>query len=114
LALLKRGESRWVAIEQRLGNRSDRVDSFSASDAATMSTQMTIAAGGQQRTAPVAKRTGVIRPGSAKQGPSSSGTGTAVMDRPSDGSETPVNAGRSLPSNASGARPRKGKGKRRR
>jgi preprotein translocase subunit SecF len=113
LAMLKKGESRWVSIENRLALKGGSTGSLSALDAATMSTQMTIAAGGQQRTAPAAKRTGVIRPGSAKQG-ASSGTGTAVMDRPSDGDETPVNVGRSLASNTSAARPRKGKGKRRR
>jgi hypothetical protein len=113
LAMLKKGESRWVSIESRLALKGGSTGSLSALDAATMSTQMTIAAGGQQRTAPVAKRTGVIRPGSAKQG-ASSGTGTAVMDRPGDGDETPPGAGRSVPSNVSAARPRKGKGKRRR
>ncbi len=99
LALLKRNEPRWVAIERRLAGRSDHIDSFSATDAATMSTQISMAAGGLGRgggRAP-ATRTGPIRPGSG----GGAGGGTAVMDRPAGGPRTPP-------------RPRKGKGKRKR
>ncbi|HVB92273.1 MAG TPA: protein translocase subunit SecF [Acidimicrobiales bacterium] len=104
LAMLKRGEPRWVAIERKLAGRSDR-ESFSAIDAATMSVQMSVAAGGQARTGgrgPV-KRTGPIRPGSGTGGGSGTGTGTgtAVMDRPAGGPRVPP-------------KPRKGKGKRKR
>jgi preprotein translocase subunit SecF len=104
LAMLKKNESRWVSIENRLIQKGGASGSLSALDAATMSTQMAVAAGGQTRTggAP-AKRPGIIRPGSGtSSGAGSSGgagTGTAVMDRP---------AGPAAP------RPRKGKGKRRR
>jgi preprotein translocase subunit SecF len=104
LAMLKRGESRWVAIENRLNLKGGTAGSLSALDAATMSTQIAVAAGGQTRSAP-AKRPGIIRPGSGSGSSSgagtSGGTDTAVMDRPSPG---PV----------AGPRPRKGKGKRKR
>jgi preprotein translocase subunit SecF len=114
LAMLKGREPRWVAIEQRLATRSDRVDSFSAADAAHLSTQLSIAAGGQPRKASPAKRTGPIRPGSGSgngagsgsgngRGPAP-GTGTAVMDRP-----PPTGGG-----NSQAPRPRKGKRKRKR
>jgi preprotein translocase subunit SecF len=104
LALLKRGESRWVAIEQRLGNRADRADSFSASDAATMSTQIAIATGGQSRGggSGAPKRTGPIRPGSGASAGNGNGTGTTAVGRPSG------DGGRAVP------KPRKGKGKRQR
>ena len=110
LSMLKSGESRWVAIERRLATRGDRSGFYSAADAAVMTTQMSISAGGLTRgggggPAP-AKRTGPIRPGSGSG--SGSGTtsgpaaGTTVMDRPAQptGPQTP--------------RPRKGKGKRQR
>jgi hypothetical protein len=91
--MLKSKESRWIAIEQRLNSRADRVGSYSAQDAANLSTQISIAAGGQSRATP-GKRSGPIRPGSG------AGGGTALMDRPAPASQTP--------------RPRKGKGKRKR
>jgi preprotein translocase subunit SecF len=96
LAMLKGREPRWVAIEQRLTNRGERANSLSAADAAALSNQISIAAGGQPHSGGPAKRTGPIRPGS--------GTGTAVLDRPASG-------GGGAPQ---GPRPRKGKGKRRR
>jgi preprotein translocase subunit SecF len=100
LAMLKGSEPRWVAIENRLATRGDRADSFSAADAAHLSTQLSIAAGGQPRSAGPAKRTGPIRPGSG----AGSGTGTAVLDRPA------ANGG----ATRQPPRPRKGKGKRKR
>jgi preprotein translocase subunit SecF len=114
LAILKRGESRWVSIETRLRQRGVSGDGLSALDAATMSTQMAVAAGGQTRTS-VAKKSGVIRPGSGAGG--ASGAGTATMDRPAAGTAGGQN-GAGTPRAAAGAgtgpRPRKGKGKRRR
>ncbi|HEY6428508.1 MAG TPA: protein translocase subunit SecF, partial [Acidimicrobiales bacterium] len=131
LSMMKEREDRWVQIEKRLRQRNELGRSFSALDAATMSTQMSMAAGGQpvrtggggggagsaaQRSG-VTKRSGPIRPGSARPGGSGgggrgggaggTGTGTAVMDRP-DGAGAPA-----APSNQ-GPRPRKSKGKRRR
>jgi preprotein translocase subunit SecF len=95
LAILKGREPRWVAIERKLATRADRVGALSASDAAHLSTQISIAEGGQPRSAPPkgTGRTGPIRPGS--------GVGTAVLDRPQGGNSPPP-------------RPRKGKGKRKR
>jgi preprotein translocase subunit SecF len=118
LAMLKGREPRWVAIENRLTTRGERSGSFSATDAAQLSTQLSIAAGGQphsagpaKRTGPAkgagpAKRTGPIRPGSGSgdsRGPAQ-GTGTALLDRPAPGG----GGGRQPP------RPRKGKRKRKR
>jgi hypothetical protein len=98
--MLKGREPRWVAIEQRLATRSDRVGSLSATDAAHLSTQISIAAGGQTRGGGPAKRSGPIRPGSG----TTTSTSTAVLDRPAQGG-----AGTRPP-----PRPRKGKGKRKR
>jgi preprotein translocase subunit SecF len=115
LAMLKGREPRWVAIENRLVTRGDRGGSFSATDAAHLSTQLSIAAGGQPHSAGPTKRsgptkrdgpTGPIRPGSGagnSRGPAT-GTGTALLDRPSSSG----GGGRQPP------RPRKGKGKRKR
>ena len=112
LCMFKEREPRWVAIENRLATRGERSGSYSATDAARLTTEMSIAAGGQaHRAGPAkgsgpAKRTGPIRPGSGTgngRGPAP-GTGTAVMDRPASsgggGSQAP--------------RPRKGKRKRKR
>jgi preprotein translocase subunit SecF len=122
LAMLKGREPRWVAIENRLAARGERSGSFSATDAAVMSTQMSIAAGGQPHSAGAgkrsgpAKRTGPIRPGSGTgngRGPAP-GTGTAVMDPPKPsgaGSGTGTGTGTGT---AQQPRPRKGKGKRKR
>jgi len=108
LAMLKGREPRWVAIEQRLASRSDRAGALSATDTAQLSTQLSIAAGGQPHSGGPAKRTGPIRPGSAGTGAgrgSTAGTGTALLDRPASGG-----AG----NNRRPPRPRKGKGKRKR
>jgi preprotein translocase subunit SecF len=110
LAMLKRSESRWLSIENRLNLKGGTSGTLSALDAATMSTQIAVAAGGHTRSGP-AKRPGIIRPGSGSGAGSSSGagagsgggTGTAVMDRPTGGG-----SGGGAPA---AARPRKGKGK---
>jgi preprotein translocase subunit SecF len=109
LCMLKGTEPRWVAIEQRLANRSDRVGSLSATDAAHLSTQLSIAAGGQPHSATPAKRAGPIRPGSgagtaAGTGRVPAGTGTALLNRAAESG-----GGTGPP-----PRPRKGKGKRKR
>jgi preprotein translocase subunit SecF len=119
LCMMKEREPRWVDIANRLAKRGDVGAFYSAVDAASLSTQMSVAAAGQAGRgaggAPAAarsggtKRSGVIRPGSGSRpdggsgtgGGTGSGTGTAVMDPPSGQS-------------ASGPRPRKSKGKRRR
>jgi preprotein translocase subunit SecF len=129
LSMMKEREDRWVQIEKRLRQRNELGRSFSALDAATMSTQMSMAAGGQPvrtgggggvsaaaQTSGATKRSGPIRPGSARPGGSGgggrsgggggTGTGTAVMDRP-DGTGAPA------PRSNQGPRPRKSKGKRR-
>ncbi len=93
LSMMKEREERWVAIAKRLAQRGESQGSYSALDAATMSTQMSMAASGQVSRGAAAqksgstKRSGPIRPGSgsgtgAGSGSSGSGTGTAVMDRP--------------------------------
>ncbi len=76
LCMLKERESRWISIAARLQQTGDRDGSYSASDAASLSTQLAISAGGQRSrpSAAPAKRTGPIRPGS--------GAGTAAIDRP--------------------------------
>jgi preprotein translocase subunit SecF len=118
LAMLKRGESRWVSIENRLNLKGGRTGPLSALEAATMSTQMAMAAGGQSRAGGSPSRPGVIRPGSGSG--AGTGTGTAVMDRPGPSagnggrSATGGSAAGGSASSSSMARPRKGKGKRRR
>jgi preprotein translocase subunit SecF len=109
LAMFKGREPRWVAIESRLATRSDRAGSFSAADAAHLSTQLSIAAGGQPHSAGPAKRTGPIRPGSgsgagSNGGGPASGAGTAGLDRSAAGGGSAHQP----------PRPRKGKGKRKR
>jgi preprotein translocase subunit SecF len=103
LFMLKQNEPRWVAIERRLASRGDRTGALSPAAAAALATQFSIAAGGQPHSGGPAKRSGPIRPGSGT-GRGSTGTGTAVLDRPAQ--------------NGGGARqpprPRKGKKKRRR
>jgi preprotein translocase subunit SecF len=91
LCLLKEREQRWTSISARLATRGDRTALLSAADAAAMTTQMSIAAGGQTRGGSAAKSTGPIRPG----------TGTALLDRPT-------------PTGGAAPKPRKGKGKRQR
>jgi preprotein translocase subunit SecF len=121
LCMMKEREDRWVQIADRLAKRGDTQGWYSALDAATMSTAMSVAASGQVNRAAGAaaqrsgtKRSGPIRPGSGASGTSASGT--AVMDRPagaSSGSASPTSApGRQAP--APGPRPRKSKGKRKR
>jgi preprotein translocase subunit SecF len=107
LCLLKEREARWVSIAQRIATRGDKLGTMSATDAAAMTTQMSISAGGQPRGGAPAKRTGPIRPGAGSGGGSGAGagaaTGTALLDRPTGSS-----------ANSQPARPRKGKGKRQR
>jgi preprotein translocase subunit SecF len=132
LCMMKEREPRWVDIANRLAKRGDTGAFYSAVDAATLNTQMSVAASGQTgrgaggATAAArsggTKRSGLIRPGSGSGtgrgggsgaggggggGGSGSGTGTAVMDRPSASGSGSGQA-------AAGPRPRKSKGKRRR
>jgi preprotein translocase subunit SecF len=98
LSMMKEREDRWVSIANRLAKRGETQQWYSAVDAATMSTQMSMAASGQVsrggggRSAAVAprsggtKRSGPIRPGSGGRRDGGAGTGTAVMDRPAGGS----------------------------
>ena len=123
LSMMKEREERWVAIAKRLAQRGEAQGSYSALDAATMSTQMSMAASGQVSRGGGAaaaaqksstKRSGPIRPGSGSgagggSGASGGGTGTAVMDRPADGS--PSGGGQGQPP---GPRPRQSRGKKRR
>ncbi len=96
LAMMTSREPRWAAIERRLSTRGDRGGDLSPAAAAALSTQMSIAAGGQPAGGKPSKRTGPIRPGSA--------TSTAVLDRPAGSG----GGARQPP------RPRKGKRKRKR
>jgi preprotein translocase subunit SecF len=112
LCMMKEREGRWKLVAERQAKRGESQSWYSAVDAATMSTQMSIAAAGQVgrggRTAPApkgpTKRSGPIRPGSANE-PSGTpgGTETAVMDRPGGSNGA-----------ALGPKPRKSKGKRKR
>ncbi|HWF14829.1 MAG TPA: protein translocase subunit SecF [Acidimicrobiales bacterium] len=125
LCMMKEREPRWVDIASRLAKRGDTGAFYSASDAATLGTQMSVAAAGQvsrgrggppAATKPSAsKRSGLIRPGSgSRPGGSGSGggagTNTAVMERQSGGTGASGGSGQAAP----GPRPRKGKGKRKR
>ena len=138
LCMMKEREDRWVQIANRLAKRGEAGGFYSALDAATMSTAMSVAASGVNRGAggaPAApksgsnKRSGPIRPGSGSR-PSGGGgsgagggTGTAVINRPagSSASTSPGSPG-SAPTSTDGGdapapqgpRPRKNKGKRRR
>ena len=117
LCMMKEREDRWVQIASRLAKRGDAGSFYSAADAASMSTAISVAASGQVNRGGAAaaatkksggtKRTGPIRPGSG----SGSTGGTAVMDRqPGAGSATPATPA----APAAGPRPRKKKSKRRR
>ncbi len=108
LCMMKEREDRWVAVASRLAKRGDSGAFYSAVDAATMNTQISVAASGQVSRAgagegaPAApkpgasRRSGLIRPGSANRpgggdgagggGGAGTSTGTAVMDRPAGGS----------------------------
>ena len=128
LCMMKEREERWVSIASRLAQRGDQHGWYSAAEAATLGTQMSMAAGGQvsrgggggggaaaQRSGGT-KRSGPIRPGSGTGtgggsgtggGGAGTGTGTAVMDRPAGGSSA---SGGPVPA----PRPRKVKRKKRR
>jgi preprotein translocase subunit SecF len=126
LCMMKERESRWIDIENRLAKRGEAGGWYSASDAANLSTAISVAAAGQVSRSggggatPAAqrsggsKRSGPIRPGSAGRpgsggsGASGGGTGTAVMDRP-DGSGGSGGGGGVQP-----PRPRKKRSKRKR
>ena len=127
LCMMKEREDRWVAIEARLAKRGEAGAFYSAVDAATLGTQMSMAASGQGSrsggggAAPAAarsgttKRSGPIRPGSGSGTRTAAGPTTTVMERTPDGTEG------STPAQAAGRRrrrpgrgPRKSKGKRKR
>lgn len=125
LCMMKEREDRWVAIEARLAKRGEAGAFYSAVDAATLGTQMSMAASGQGSrsggggAAPAAarsgttKRSGLIRPGSGG-GTNGGRTTTTVMERTPGGTvgSTPAQtAGGQAPA---GPRPRKSKGKRKR
>ena len=129
LSLMKEREERWVSIADRLAKRGESTQWYSALDAATMSTQISVAASGQVSRGGGAgaatprsggsKRSGPIRPGSGSR--PGGGTGTAVMDRPPGGSQGQPAAGTSTPAptraptqGQASPRPRKGKSKRKR
>jgi len=92
LCMMKEREDRWVQIANRLAKRGEAKGFYSATDAATMSTAMSVAASGQVNrgggsAAPKpkkadTKRSGPIRPGSGGGGGGSggSGGGTTVMN----------------------------------
>ncbi len=99
LCMMKERESRWIDIESRLAKRGETGAWYSATDAANLSTAISVAASGQVGRGGVgpaaaqrsggSKRSGPIRPGSGNRSGSGSGsggggagTGTAVMDRP--------------------------------
>jgi preprotein translocase subunit SecF len=121
LCMMKEREPRWVDIASRLAKRGDTGAFYSATDAATLGTQMSQAAAGQVSRggggAPAAakpgatKRSGLIRPGSGSGG---SGTNTAVMERQSGAGATSSGSGGTGGQTTPGPRPRKGKGKRKR
>ncbi len=100
LCMMKEREDRWVQIANRLAKRGDTQNWYSALDAATMSTQMSVAASGQVNrgggaaAAPKSgggKRSGPIRPGSGSR-PSSGGGGVrrGRRDRDRDGRDGPA------------------------
>ncbi len=98
LCMMKEREERWISIADRLAKRGDQHGWYSAAEAATMSTQMSVAASGQVSRGAAGggstaaqksggtKRSGPIRPGSGSSAGDGSGTGTAggppCMDRP--------------------------------
>jgi preprotein translocase subunit SecF len=119
LCMMKEREPRWVDIANRLAKRGDTGAFYSATDAATLGTQMSVAAAGQVSrgggTPPatarsgVSKRSGLIKPGSGSR--PGGGTNTAVMERQSGGAAA---SGGSSGQATPGPRPRKGKRKRKR
>jgi preprotein translocase subunit SecF len=144
LCMMKEREDRWVQIASRLAKRGEATGFYSATDAANMSTAMSVAASGQVNrgggaAAPKkasSKRSGPIRPGSGSRtgggGGGGGGAGTAVMDRqPGSASARATSSAKSpgsaaasssgapaaqagRPLPAQGPRPRKGKRKRKR
>jgi preprotein translocase subunit SecF len=133
LCMMKEREDRWVQIAARLTKRGEATGFYSATDAANMSTAISVAASGQVNRGGAAakkaggKRSGPIRPGSGTGGGGGDGVGavggggTAVMDRPSGAGAPPPASARSAPAApgtrslpAQGPRPRKGKRKRKR
>ncbi len=89
LSMMKEREDRWVSVARRLEQRGEGHTSYSAVDAATMSTQISVAASGQIARsggggAPAAsrskgtKRSGPIRPGSGDGSGSGSGNGSGA------------------------------------
>ncbi len=125
LSMMKEREERWVAIAKRLQQRGESEGSYSALDAATMSTQMSVAASGQVARGgggPAAqksgstKRSGPIRPGSGSGAGggngSGGGTGTAVTAGAGDGSSS--SSGGQKQGQPQGPRPRQSRGKKRR
>ncbi len=116
LCMMKEREDRWVQIADRLAKRGSAQEWYSALDAATMTTAMSVAASGQvsRGGAGAAQRSGTKRTGPIRPGSGTSGTGgTAVMDRPAD-SAIPGSASGQPAQAAAGPRPRKSKGKRKR
>ena len=109
LCMMKEREERWISIADRLAKRGDQHGWYSAAEAATMSTQMSVAASGQVSRGTAGggstaaqksggtKRSGPIRPGSGSSAGdgsgSGSGGGTAVLDRPA-GATSSAGAGR--------------------
>ncbi len=125
LCMLKEREDRWVSIADRLAKRGEGTGWYSAAEAAAIGQQINVAAAGQTgrggggagggQKGP-AKRSGLIRPGSAAQ---SGGAGTAVLDQPGAPSSDAAGQGPATgPGRTQGGaqapRPRKGKRKRRR
>ena len=118
LCMMKEREPRWVDIANRLAKRGDTGAFYSAADAASLNTQMSVAAAGQTGRgaggSSTGKRSGLIRPGSGSRpggaGGTVAGTGTAVMDRSAGGTGN----GQGAQGGAGGPKPRKSKGKRRR
>ena len=96
LSMMKEREERWVAIAKRLAQRGEAQGSYSALDAATMSTQMSMAASGQVSRGAAAqksggtKRSGPIRPGSG----SGAGGGNGGRERHGNGGDGPAGRGR--------------------
>jgi preprotein translocase subunit SecF len=135
LCMMKEREDRWVQIANRLAKRGDAKSFYSALDAATMSTAMSVAASGQVNRGGGSqkarnKRSGPIQPGSGGNAGGGGGAGgTAVVDRQpgstsggspsssaasggSSSSASPAGQGGGQP--AQSPRPRKSKGKSRR
>ena len=131
LCMMKEREDRWVAIADRLAKRGEAGAFYSAVDAATLNTQMSMAASGQRAGAGrrgCACRTPVRRPPSAVASSGRAraadrvgaadergGTTTTVMERRRAGTagcDAGGGPGRGRP--PAGPRPRKSKGKRKR